>query len=73
MTSLEQALDTVSQLPIEQQEMLIQIIQNRLIEVRRQEIADDAKQAISAFHRAELRPQNADEIIAQLQQSLQDH
>lgn len=72
MTTLEQALNTVSQLPIEQQEMLIQIMQNRLIENRRQEIADDAKQAISSFHRGELKPQTADEVIAELQKSLQN-
>ncbi len=72
MTTLEQALNTVSQLPIEQQEMLIQIMQNRLIENRRQEIADEAKQAISSFHRGELKPQTADEVIAELQKSLQN-
>ena len=72
MTTLEQALNTVSQLTIEQQEMLIQIMQNRLMENRRQEIADDAKQAISSFHRRELKPQTADEVIAELQKSLQN-
>ncbi|OLT59509.1 hypothetical protein [Moorena bouillonii] len=41
-TSLEEALNTVSQLPPEQQAMLVEIIQNRLIESRRQEIAEDA-------------------------------
>ena len=72
MTTLEHALNTVSQLPIEQQEMLIQIMQNRLIENRRQEIADEAKQAISSFHRGELKTQTADEVIAELQKSLQN-
>ena len=73
MTTLEQALNTVSQLPIEQQQMLIQIMQNRLIEERRQKIADDAKQAISSFHRGELTPQTAEEVIAELQKSLQNN
>jgi hypothetical protein len=72
MTTLEQALNTVSQLPIEQQEMLIQIVQNRLLENRRQEIAEDAKQAISSFHKGELKLQTAKEVIAELQQTLQD-
>jgi hypothetical protein len=72
MTTLEQALNTVSQLPIEQQEMLIQIVQNRLLENRRQEIAEDAKQAISFFHKGELKPQTAEEVIAELKESLQD-
>lgn len=72
MTTLEQALNTVSELSIEQQEMLIQIVQNRLIENRRQEIAEDAKQAISSFHKGELKTQTADEVIAELQEALQD-
>ena len=56
MTSLEQALDKVNQLPVAQEE-----------------IADDEKQAISSFHLGELTPQTADEVIAQLQKSLQDN
>ena len=72
MTTLEQALDTVSQLSMEQQEMLIQIVHNRLIENRRQEIAENAKQAISSFHKGELKPQTVNEVIAELQESLQD-
>ena len=73
MTELEQALNTVSQLPLEQQEMLIQIVQNRLIENRRQEIAEEAKQSISSFHTGELKAQTANEVMAELQESLQDN
>ena len=47
MTTLEQALNIVSQLPSEQQQMLVEIVQNRLIDIRRQEIARDAKDAIA--------------------------
>jgi transcriptional regulator with AAA-type ATPase domain len=39
MMTLDQALDPVSQLPYEQQEMLIKILQNRHYESRREEIA----------------------------------
>lgn len=72
MTTLEQALNTVSQLPIEQQKMLIEILQNRLIENRRQEIFEDAKQAISSFHKGELKARTANEVISELQESLRD-
>lgn len=72
MTTLEQALDTVAQLPIEQQEMLIEIMHNRLIEARRQEISEDAKKAFASFHQGELTPQTADQIIAELQETLKD-
>ena len=52
--------------------MLLKIIQNRLIETRRQEIAEDAKQVITAFDKGELNPQTADQIIEELQKTLQD-
>jgi hypothetical protein len=66
-TSLEDALNTVSQLTPEQQAMLVEIIHNRLIEARRREIAEDAKASIVAFHTGELQPQSAAAIIAELQ------
>ncbi len=39
---LDKVLDEAMALPIEQQEMLIQILQRRMIEKRRDEIAQDA-------------------------------
>lgn len=53
-TSLEDALNIVSQLTPEQQAMLVEIIQNRLVEARRREIAEDAKTSIAAFRAGEL-------------------
>jgi hypothetical protein len=71
MTTLEQAIDTVSQLPPDQQEMLIEIIQNRLVETRRQEIARDAKESIADFHQGKLKSQSLEAIIAELRETLQ--
>jgi len=59
-TSLEDALNTVSQLTLEQQTMLVEIIQNRLVDARRQEIATDARASIATFHRGELPAQAAE-------------
>jgi hypothetical protein len=72
MISLDQVLDTAFQLPYEQQEMLIQILQNRHHESRREEIAVDAQQTLADFHAGKFQAQSADEIIAELEQSLQD-
>ncbi|MEH2241260.1 hypothetical protein [Nostoc sp.] len=72
MVTLEQALDTISQLPPEQQEMLIEIIKNRLIETRRQEIAQDAKLAIAAFHQGQLSHQSVAEVITELRTILSE-
>jgi hypothetical protein len=72
MVTLEQAIDAVMQLPLEQQDMLIEIIRNRRIEQRREEIASDARQAIAAFHAGQLKPQPVDSIITELRQSLDE-
>ncbi|MEH2422147.1 MAG: hypothetical protein V7K48_14895 [Nostoc sp.] len=72
MVTLEQALETISQLPPEQQEMLIEIIKNRLIETRRQEIAQDAKVAIAAFHQGQLSHQSVAEVITELRTILSE-
>ena len=66
MITLEQALITVNQLPIEQREMLIEIIKNQMIESSREEIARNAKEAKEAFQRGELKPQPLEDIINEL-------
>lgn len=70
--TLDQAIDTVMQLSIEQQEMLIEIIRNRHIEDRRREIGKDAQESIAAFHAGVLRPQPLEVIIDDLRKSLDE-
>jgi hypothetical protein len=72
ITTLDQAIDTVMQLPLEQQEMLIDIVRSRHIENRRREIAKDAQESIAAFHAGKLKPQPVNEIITELRQSLNE-
>jgi hypothetical protein len=72
MVTLDQAIDTVMQLPLEQQDMLIEIIRNRRIEQRREEIASDAQQTIAALQAGHLKPQPVDQIITELRQSLDE-
>ncbi len=43
MNNLNRILEQATDLPLEQQEMLFQILQRRIIERRRDEIARDAK------------------------------
>ncbi len=71
MTTIEQALDAVSQLSSEHQEMLIDIVKHRLIEAKRRDIAQSAKEAIAAFHQGNLRPQPIDDIITELRETLE--
>ncbi len=63
MTSLDKVLDEAMDLPLEQQEMLIQILQRRMIERRRDEIATDAAATLAEFRAGKLKAQTADEAI----------
>jgi transcriptional regulator with AAA-type ATPase domain len=71
MTSLDKVLDEAMDLPLEQQEMLIQILQRRMIERRRDEIATDAAATLAEFRAGKLKAQTADEAIASLRELLQ--
>ncbi|MEI6258388.1 MAG: hypothetical protein WCR46_00575 [Deltaproteobacteria bacterium] len=66
MITLDYAIDTVRQLPTEQQEMLIDIFYRRHFEKRRREIADDARKSIADFHAGRLKPKSVQEIISEL-------
>jgi len=70
MVTLEEAIFTVNQLPFEQREMLLEIVKNQMIESRREEIAQDAKESIASFHQGELKPQSLENILADLRETL---
>lgn len=72
MVTLEQAILTVNQLPLEQREMLLEIVKNQMIETRGAEMAEDAKEAIASFRCGELKPQSVESIISELQAILED-
>jgi len=70
MTTLDQILDIVMELPEEQQEMLVDIVQHRRLEAQRKEIAKAASESLVAFHAGHLKPQPVDDIIAKLRLDL---
>lgn len=70
--TLDQVIDTALQLPPEQREMLVEILRNRQVEERRQEIAAEAHKSIAAFREGKLKAQSAEEAIADLHQALED-
>lgn len=70
MNNLDQVLETALQLPYEQQEMLIEILQNRLHESRRAKMAADVQQTLKNFHAGKFQRQSAQEVIISLRQSL---
>jgi hypothetical protein len=72
MNNLAQVLETALQLPSEQQEMLIKLLQNRLHESRRIEIATDAQQTLTEFRAGKFQHQSAEDIIVALREFLHE-
>jgi transcriptional regulator with AAA-type ATPase domain len=72
MSNLDRVLDEAMNLPTEQQEMLIQILQRRAIEQRRDEIARDAQLSLAEFREEKLKIQTAEEAIADLREFIQN-
>lgn len=72
MNTLDQVLENTLKLTYEQQEMLIKILQNRQRKNRRAEIAEDAQKTLADFRLGKFRQQSAEDVIADLRQSLQE-
>jgi hypothetical protein len=70
--TLDQVLDVAMQLPLDQQEMLLEILKRRQSARNRREIADDAKASIAEFRAGYPATQSADEVIADLHKSLSE-
>ncbi len=71
--TFDQVLDTINQLPFEQQEMLIDICHKRVIETRRQKIAQDAQESLSAFRQGKFNVQPADHVVKELHESVDEY
>ena len=72
VVTLDQAINTASQLSPDQQEMLIDILSKRRIETRRNEIMADASDSLNAFRQGRLKQQSAEEAISELHHAIED-
>ncbi len=70
MITFESALDAVSQLSIDQQEMLIDILKKRNAEVRRRQILEECREGLIEYRSGVLKAQTAEEAIADLRSYL---
>ncbi|MEM6597901.1 MAG: hypothetical protein AAF810_23660 [Cyanobacteria bacterium P01_D01_bin.36] len=72
MSTLDQALETALKLPYEQQEMLIRVLKQRYIEVRREEIATNAQKSLAEFRAGHYKIQSVEEAIIELRRFLDE-
>ncbi|MEI6328360.1 MAG: hypothetical protein WCP16_03955 [Pseudanabaena sp. ELA645] len=70
MITFESALDAVSQLSIDQQEMLIDILKKRNAEVRRRQILEECREGLAEYRSGVLTAQTGEEAIADLRSYL---
>ena len=66
MNTFEQVLDMIAELPLDQQELLIDIVQRRASDARRQKMARTSQEALAEFRSGKLKAQTANEAIAEL-------
>lgn len=66
MTTIDSALQDIMQLDYNSREMLLEILQKRQIEARRNDIAKSAKQSLKDYHSGKTVPVTADEVINKL-------
>ena len=69
--TLDQVIDIAMKLPLEQREMLVDIIYKRQVEARRSEIAADALESLAEYRAGRLQPQSANEVIRELRAELE--
>jgi len=62
LTPFQRALDIIGQLPAEDQKAVLEIVRQRLIEQRREEIAGNAKATLEAFREGRARDGTVDDL-----------
>ena len=69
--TLDQALDTIMLLPVDQQDVLVDIVRHRRMETKREEWAREAERTLEAFRRGEIKAMTAQEAILALHKELE--
>ncbi len=72
ISSFGKLLDDVMNLPVEQRRELVEIVGQREIEAWREETAQYARQASADFHAGKLKARPVEDIIRDLEESLND-
>jgi hypothetical protein len=66
MVTINSTLEDIMQLDYASREMLLEILQKRQIEARRERMAKTAKQSLKEYHSGKSQPLTADQAIEKL-------
>lgn len=71
-SSFQELIETVEALPLEDREILVEIINKRIIEQRREELEDDMEESLEAYQKGEVRVGTVDDLLKDLKEDLRD-
>ncbi|VVB66854.1 Uncharacterised protein [uncultured archaeon] len=68
----QELIESVEALPIEDREMLVEIINKRIIEQRRERLVADTEEALEAYKRGDVHVGTVDDLLRDLDEDLRD-
>ncbi len=71
-SSFQELLESVESLPLDDQQMLLDIINMRIIEKRRDELVADMEESLEAYRKGEARIGTVDDLLRDLDKDLMD-
>jgi hypothetical protein len=69
-SSFQELIESVEALPIEDREILMEIVNKRIIEQRRDELVADMETSLEAYKRGDIRSGTVDDLLKDLEEDL---
>lgn len=71
-SSFQELIESVEALPLDDREILMDIINKRIIEQRREELVADLEESMQAYRKGEVRIGTVDDLLRDLDEDLRD-
>lgn len=71
-SSFQEIIESVEALPLDDREILMDIINKRIIEQRREELVADLEESMQAYRKGEVRIGTVDDLLRDLDEDLRD-
>jgi hypothetical protein len=71
-SSFQEIIESVEALPLDDREILVEIINKRIIEQRREELKADMKESLEAYRKGEVWVGTVDDLLRDLEEDLRD-
>jgi len=71
-SSFQELIESVEALPLDDQQILMDIINRRIIEQRREELVADMEESLEDYRKGEVRIGTVDDLLSDLDEDLRD-